>query len=404
MSPGYGAPPGPLTEAELAVLGFVDPGLLVAATRRLVRVPGQNPPGQEAATAAELCRLAQEAGLAHRSWDVQPGRPNVEVTLPGGHGPGLLLLGHTDVVPVGAGWSVDPFGGELREGRIWGRGATDMLGGLAACLTAMRALRLAGVELSGSVLLAALADEEQQGIGIREWIARPERPDLIGCMVAEPTDLQTIIAARGASYLRIVVRGVAAHAGRPDDGRNAIGGAALVVAELERWHHDLAARPHPLVGPPTVNVGVIHGGVGGSVVPAECTLEVDRRLLPGERIAPVVADLRDRLVGLGLDTRGLSTEVEALMDMPGYETPAEHGFVTSADAAVQRAGGPGLPLGGWTAACDGGFVAQHWGLPVVTLGPGSVSEQAHRPDESVGVDALVTAARTYALTALRLLA
>lgn len=136
-----------------------------------------------------------EAGLACRRWDVEPGRPNLEVSLPG-PGPGLLVLGHSDVVPVGDGWSLDPFGGAVVEGRLYGRGSTDMLGGLAAALAAMGALRSSGVALSGPVLLAALADEEQNGIGVREWIARPTRPALVGCVVAEPTDLQTIIAAR----------------------------------------------------------------------------------------------------------------------------------------------------------------------------------------------------------------
>lgn len=395
--------PGPVSAREQRVLDLIDPGEIIRATQRLVQAPGENPPGQEQATAEVLVDLVREAGLACRAWDVEPGRPNVEVTLPGGPGPGLLVLGHTDVVPVGDGWTLDPFGGEMVDGRLFGRGSTDMLGGLAAALMAMRALRSAGVRLSGPVLLAALADEEQNGIGVREWIARPDRPDLLGCVVAEPTDLQTIIAARGACYLQITVTGVAAHAGRPDDGRNAIGGAAAIVTELERWHAELASPSHPLVGPPTFNVGAISGGTGGSVVPAECHLEVDRRLMPGEQIEDVLASVRSRVDALGLADRGLSWALESPMDMPGFETSADHPLVLAVHAAVTSSGGPGLPLGGWTAACDGGFVASQWGVPVVVMGPGSVNEQAHRPDESVGIDELVTAARTYALAALRLL-
>ncbi|MBA2695787.1 MAG: M20 family metallopeptidase [Actinobacteria bacterium] len=395
--------PVPLSTLEQQVLDLIDLDEVVQATQRLVQAPGENPPGQEQATADVLTEWAQSAGLDVHAWDVEPGRPNVEVILPGGDGPGLLVLGHTDVVPVGDGWSVDPFGGEVRDGWLYGRGSADMLGGLAAALVAMRALRTSGVQLIGPVLLAALADEEQNGIGVREWIARPQRPELLGCVVAEPTDLQTIIAARGACYLDITVTGVAAHAGRPDDGRNAISGAAAIVAELERWHAELAAQAHPLVGPPTFNVGTVHGGTGGSVVPAECRLGVDRRLLPGERIEDVLAAARGRLDRLRLGERGLSYTVDSPMDMPGFETPAEHALVSAIDGAARAAGGPGLPLGGWTAACDGGFVATQWSMPVVVLGPGSVNEQAHRPDESVGVDDLVTAARTYALAALRLL-
>lgn len=312
-------------------------------------------------------------------------------------------MGHTDVVPIGDGWTHEPCGGEVIDGRLYGRGSTDMLGGLAAAVAAMSALRAGGAALSGPVLLTALADEEQNGIGVREWIDRPQPGELVGCVVAEPTDLQTIIAARGACYLDITVTGLAAHAGRPGDGRNAIVGAADVVAELDRWHVEMVELAHPLVGPPTFNVGTISGGTGGSVVAAQCLIGVDRRLLPGEQIDDVVAAVRSRLAGLSLQDRGLSVEVTSPMDMPGFETSADHRFVSTVDAAATGAGRSGMPLGGWTAACDGGFVSAAWDVPVVVLGPGSVNEQAHRPDESVGVDELVTAARAYALMAMRLL-
>ncbi len=393
----------PVTAREQEVLDLIDPDAVVRAAQLLIQAPGENPPGQEQATAEVLLELARTAGLDARVWDVEPGRPNVEVTLPGGPGPGLLVLGHTDVVPIGEGWTREPCGGEVIDGRLFGRGSTDMLGGLAAAVVAMNALHASGARLSGPVLLAALADEEQNGIGVREWIARPQPGELVGCIVAEPTDLQTIVAARGACYLDVTVTGLAAHAGRPGDGRNAIGGAAAVVAELDRWHAEMTDQTHPLVGPPTFNVGRISGGTGGSVVAADCRLEVDRRLLPGERIEDVLASVRLRLTGLRLEERGLSVEVTSPMDMPGFETPASHRFVTAIDEAATAAGRSGMPLGGWTAACDGGFVSAAWDVPVVVLGPGSVSEQAHRPDESVGVAELVTAARAYALMSMRLL-
>ena len=400
MTTGLERPP--LSAEEAGVLALVDEELVVSMTRRLVRATGENPPGQEAQTAAVLVALAEELGLAHSLTEVAPGRPNVTVTLPGAEGPGLLMLGHTDVVPVGDGWSVEPFGAEVRDGRVYGRGTADMKGGLAATLAAMSAIGRAGVALAGPLRLAALVDEEQLGIGVRRWVAEPP-PDVTGCIVVEPTDLQTVTAARGDCYLVVTVHGRAAHAGQPDDGCNAIAGAAVVVAELERWHAELAARAHPLVGAPTFSVGVVRGGVGPSVVPAECRLEVDRRLLPGERAPDVLAAVRDRLEGLGLDERGLTWSVDAPMDMPGFETPATDPFVATVDRALAAGGGPGRPLGGWTAACDGGFVAAEWGVPVVVLGAGSVTEQAHRADESVAVDDLVVAARAYTLAALRLL-
>jgi acetylornithine deacetylase/succinyl-diaminopimelate desuccinylase family protein len=391
-----------LTPAEQKVLDRIDEDLLVRITQDLVRAPGQNPPGEEAATVAALAAAGRRLGLDVRTSPVEPGRDNLSITLAGGNDPGLLLLGHTDVVPVGDGWTVDPYGGLLRDGRIYGRGASDMKGGLVASLAALAALR--GTTLSGPVELAAVVDEEETGKGIRAYIGdRDPVRQYVGCITAEPTDLQTIVAARGDSYLQVAVHGRASHAGNPDGGANAIYGAAAVVAEIERLHKELAAAPHPLLGPATWSVGQINGGTGGSIVPADCVIVADRRLLPGESPAEVLADLEHRVAALHLEGRGLTVELAMPMEMPAFETPEDSDLVRITEAARFDAGGPPLPLAGWTAACDGGYIARDLGVPVVVLGPGSVTTQAHRADESVAVAELVTAARAYALTALRLL-
>jgi acetylornithine deacetylase/succinyl-diaminopimelate desuccinylase-like protein len=389
-----------VSAAEQAVLDRIDEDWLVELTTSLVRAAGQNPPGEEAATVAVLSAAATELGLDVVETAVEPGRNNVRITLEGDGGPGLLLLGHTDVVPVGDGWTTDPFGGEVHDGRIYGRGASDMKGGLAASLAALAALR--GVGLSGPVELAALVDEEETGKGIRAFVSSVPGP-FLGCITAEPTDLQTIIGARGASYLRAEIHGKACHAGNPDGGANAIYGAAAVIAEIERLHAELAKRPHPLLGPATWSVGQIQGGTGGSIVPAECVVVADRRLLPGESTDAVLDDLRARVAGLRLVDRGLTVDLAMPMEMPAFQTPADSELARATDAALADAGGPGLPLGGWTAACDGGYVARDLGVPVAVLGPGSAISQAHRADESVAIEELVVASRAYALTALRLL-
>ncbi|MFC6156420.1 M20 family metallopeptidase [Kribbella jiaozuonensis] len=389
-----------LTPTEQKVLDRIDEDLLVRVTQDLVRAHGQNPPGEEAATAVVLAAAARDLGLDVQTSPVEPGRDNVSITLAGGNNPGLLLLGHTDVVPVGDGWTVDPYGGLLRDGRIFGRGASDMKGGLAAALIALAALR--GTALTGPVELAAVVDEEETGKGIRAYIAKSKR-QYAGCITAEPTDLQTIIAARGDSYLRVEVHGRASHAGNPDGGANAIYGAAAVVAEIERLHAELATAPHPLLGPATWSVGQINGGTGGSIVPAECVVVADRRLLPGESPTEVLADLGRRVAALHLEDRGLTVDLAMPMEMPAFETAADTDLVRLTESARLAAGGHPLPLAGWTAACDGGYIARDLGVPVIVLGPGSVTTQAHRADESVPVTELVTAARTYTLTALRLL-
>lgn len=400
--PGVSVPSAP-DDLERRVLDRIGIDDLVALTRALIGQPGENPPGGEAGRARVLREACEREGLLASLVEVEPDRPNFSAVLPGGDEPGLLVLGHTDVVPIGEGWTVDPLGGELRDGRLHGRGATDMLGGLGAVVVAMTAIADAGVRLRGPVELSAVMDEEETGKGIRHYLLSGDRSGFAGCVVAEPTDLQTIIAARGDSYLHTTMGGKAAHSGNPANGRNAIDGAARVIAEFGRWHDELAANAHPLVGPATVNVGLVSGGTGTSIVPAECRITTDRRLLPSETGADALGQARERVAALDLAAKGLTCEVELTMEMPGFETPTDHRLVTTLDRAAAECGGPGLPLAGWTAACDGGFIARDAEVPVVVFGPGSVTDQAHQADESVGVDELLVAARTYALTMLRLL-
>lgn len=392
-----------MTAAEQAVLDLIGYDEVRDLAVELVQAGGENPPGTEAAAAKALDAACTARGLDVRTSEVEPGRPNVTATLAGGDAPGLLLLGHTDVVPVGEGWSVAPADGVVRDGRLYGRGSADMRGDLAAAVVALSALRRARVELAGRVELAALVDEEETGKGVRAYLGGVDRSGFAGCVVTEPTELRTVVAARGDSYLEITVTGQAAHSGNPADGRNAIYGATSIVAEIERWHQELGTHAHPLAGAPTWSVGQIAGGTGTSTVPAECVVTADRRLLPGETGREVRDAVARGIDALGLSERGLSYAIDMTMEMPGFETAVDHPLVEAANHAVRDAGGPVLPVSGWTAACDGGFVARDAGVPVVVLGAGSATTQAHRPDESVALDELVVAARAYALCAMRLL-
>ena len=386
-----------------AVLQLIGVEEITSLAAGLVVAPGRNPPGEEAATVEVLAQACRLRGLEPIIDEVRPGRPNLRTVLAGGDGPGLLLLGHSDVVPPGDGWSVHPYGGLVRDGRLYGRGAADMKGGLAACLVALGAIKRSGVKLSGPVELAVTVDEEDHALGVRHYLDTGDRGDFLGCVVAEPTDLQPIIAARGDAYLAITIHGRAAHSGHPDDGVNAVYGATRVIDDLHRWHGELSRNAHPLAGPATVSVGRVDGGTGPSIVPAECTVIADRRLLPWESGPEVLDQLRDRLDRLDLPADGFEVSAELTLDMPGFETDPDSAVVAAMIAAAADAGGPSLPVGGWSAACDGGFLARDAKLPVVVYGPGSVLQQAHRADESVPLDQLVTAARSYVLTILRIL-
>jgi len=394
--------PAPTSTVEAAVLEMIGAEEIASLAAGLVVAPGENPPGQEQATVEVLAQACALRGLDHDSDEVRPGRPNLRARLPGGERPGLLFLGHSDVVPAGDGWTVHPRGGLVRDGRLYGRGSADMKGGLAAMLVAMGAISRAGVGLAGPVELAVTMDEEDTALGVRHYLASGHGRGFAGCVVGEPTELQTVIAARGDAYLEIKITGRAAHAGSPDEGVNAIYGAARLIDDLRGWHEELAADVHPLTGPATVSVGTISGGTGPSIVPAESRLVADRRLLPAETGQQVLDQLRCRIDRLELASE-LGVETEVILDMPGFETAADSQIAAVVHRAGIDAGAPESPPGGWTAACDGGFLARDAGLDVVVFGPGSVTEQAHQADESVPVADLLVAASAYALTILRTL-
>jgi acetylornithine deacetylase/succinyl-diaminopimelate desuccinylase family protein len=387
-----------LPEREL--LSRIDRSELTELVQELVRHPSPNPPGYEETVARFLAETCDRLRLRAELEEVAPGRPNVYASLGPAEEPGLLFLVHTDTVPAGEGWSRPPFGGDLADGRVIGRGAADMKAGIAAAVIAMAALQRSGHELSRPVTLAAVIDEEETGAGVRALLERPGFSAL-AAIVPEPTELQTVIACRGNCYVDVEISGRSAHAGSPQEGRNAIYGAARVVDAIRRLHDGLARRRHPLLGAASWSVGMIQGGTGTAMVPDRCRISVDRRLLPGERGEDAQEQLDDAIASLDLDAEDLGVRTKLLMEIPSFELEPGDDLVQGVQRASVEAGAPELPAAGWVAACDGGYLMRHAGIPSVVLGPGSVVDQAHRPDESVPIAEVEVAARAYALYAAR---
>lgn len=388
---------------EQQVLDLISEDDLVALTTALVAAAGENPGGTEEATVEVLKSFSLGAGLEVSTQTVAPGRPNFTAVLPGGAHPGLLFLGHSDVVPAGTGWERPPFEPYVRDGRLFGRGSTDMKGGLAAVLIALKALKDAGAELPGNAALACTVDEEDLGIGIRAYtpaaLADPAF-SYSGCVVAEPTDLETVIGCRGDSYIELKVTGKSAHSGRPADGRNAIDAAAKILELVRADHARLQADQDALLGAGSWNIGLIRGGTGTSMVAAECTVSLDRRLMPDDDAQLILDRLRAQISEACIDTDGISVEAAVTMEMPGFRTPEDHPLVSNSVAALADAG-VSSAVTGWTAACDGGFIARDLGVPSIVMGPGGLNDQAHQVNESVSIAELVAAARAYALMCLR---
>ena len=375
----------------------------------LVRIPSH--PGiarQEEAVARALGAWLAAAGVPARLVEVAPGRPNL-IARVGRQAPGarsLLLCGHTDTVPPNIGDPGHGLSGEIRDGRVLGRGAADMKGPLAAMAAALVAVAAPLVESGGEAILAAVADEEMESLGAEALVGALERGEIAadGAVVGEPTGNRVALGHRGLEWLRVTFEGRAAHGGAPDRGVNAIAAAArFAVLVEERLAPALATRRHPLLGPPTINLGRIAGGDQPSTVAAHCTLDLDRRSVPGESFATTLAELRALLDGIEAATPGLRCEVGRL---PGGMATLEHrALVTSAEHPLAQAAfaarravlpgevaGPGVAFPAWT---DGALLAAFGGLPTLVLGPGDLGD-AHSPRESIEVAELETAARLYA--------
>ncbi len=391
-------------DAAAQLVECVDSSAIEALTCALVAEPSVNPGGNEASTVTVLADACRAAGFAVEVVEAAPGRPNLVATMRGtGDGPALMLLGHSDVVPAGPGWTADPFVPRRDGDRIIGRGTSDMKGGIASAVAAMAALQRAGefgISLTGPVQLVVTVDEEEHGTGVRHLVTTGVpggAREYAGCIVAEPTRMDVVRGCRGASYFDIEVTGRAAHSGRPSDGVSAIDAAARVIDVIRADQKRLAADPDPLLGFGTWNVGTIEGGQGISVVAPSCSLGVDRRLMPGEDVQRIADGLHAEIRAAGIESDGVTVTVTPTMFLPGFATDADHPLV---NVSAEASGGS---VGGWTAACDGGFVSTALGVPTVVMGPGDINGQAHQPDESVGLSELADAARAYVRAAVALL-
>ncbi|WP_300267628.1 M20/M25/M40 family metallo-hydrolase [Microbacterium sp.] len=389
---------------EERVLARIEREAVARLTEDLVRASSENPGGTEDAAARVFAAALTDAGAEVRLDDVEPGRPNLHarVGADGGEG-GVLFLGHSDVVPAGVGWSGAPFAPRRDGDDLIGRGVTDMKGGLAAIAVALAAVHAEAPEVPITVLCTV--DEEADARGIRHHIRHAPATRHALCVVAEPTSMTTITGCRGAANFDIEIRGHSAHAGRPSDGASAILAAADLLAVIEEDHARLAARPHPVLGAATWNVGMIEGGHGTSIVPDRCTVSIDRRTLPEEDpdvvLDALLAQTRERVRERGRPGADVIEVVGATaMTMPGFMIDPSEPVVRRIQDVVRQVGGAG-DTDVWTASCEGGFVCRHHGVDTVVLGPGDLPGQAHQPDERVSISELVRAAEAFALLALR---
>ncbi|TNC06201.1 M20 family metallopeptidase [Methylobacterium terricola] len=368
----------------------------------LVAIRTENPPGREVEAAAFVASRLREAGLDVALDAYKPGRVNVEARLVNGPGPVFAFNTHLDTVPAGEGWSSDPFVLREADGRLYGRGACDCKGPLAAMLEAVRLLAAARSAWSGTLLAVFVADEEIASEGAKHYAAK--RPRIDFAVVGEPTSNTVYSAHKGSLRPVIRVHGIPAHSGTPHLGENAVLRAGQLLGLVAEEHEArVRRRMHPLVGEASLTVTRIQGGHADNVLPGACDLLLDRRTVPGEDEAAVKAEIA-ALLDRARTRFGLRAEILDWKATTGgaTETAADRPVVQASLAAARRHGiGDAGPFG-FQGACD----LVHFraaGAEGVVIGPGSLSV-AHKADEYVPADELVTASLVYRDVAAALLA
>jgi succinyl-diaminopimelate desuccinylase len=335
----------------------------------------------------------ENAGFDVRSYEYAPGRTSLVARLGGSSGRlPLCFAGHLDTVPLGATpWSRDPFAGEVADGRLYGRGSSDMKSGAAAFVTA--AQRLAKrLRTSPGLVLVIVAGEESGCDGSRHLAAVNGALGEAGAIViAEPTGNYPLVGHKGALWLHARATGVTAHGSMPDRGVNAIYKGARAVAKLERF--TFAGKPHPVLGSPTLNVGTINGGLNINSVPDGVTIGIDIRTIPDVKHGELV----ERLTGY----LGAEVSLAPIVDVQGVWTDPAHTWVQEIFELMTPIVGTHPAVRGAPYFTDASALTPAYGgPPTVILGPGEM-ELAHQTDEYCRIDRLEQAVELYVEIARR---
>lgn len=362
---------------------MIDP---VALTSRLIQFDTVNPPGQELACARHLDELLRQGGFRTQLVPMGEGRASV-VARRGRQRAGkpLVFTGHIDVVPLGTrAWGVPPFGGEVRDGKVWGRGASDMKSGVAAFVAA--AIEMAPqVEGASEIVLLITAGEETGCDGAHSIVKAGLQGTAGALVICEPTGNVPFIGHKGALWLKATARGKTAHGSMPEQGDNAVYKAARAVERLSCF--DFRCERHPVLGAPTLNVGSFHGGLNINSVPDSAEVQIDMRTIPavdhGALRERIRAHMREAL------------ELETLIDLPGIWTEPTHPWVARAMAIVSAVTGESARTATATYFTDASVLLPAMGgAPALVLGPGEAA-LAHQTDEWCSVEKIGQATEIY---------
>lgn len=359
-------------------------------TRALIAQNTVDPPGNERLAAMIVAEKLRAEGIDALVYEVAPGRTNLVARIAGtGERPALAFSAHFDTIGVEPEkWSLDPFAGEIRDGRLYGRGATDMKGGMAAMTIAALNIARSGARLKGDLLLTFSAAENSNCLGAHRLVEDGHFTGVGALLVSEPTGNRAFVTEKGALWLRATARGEYGHNAFSEDRDGDRGNAIVRLARYLDRAHDLKldAPAHRHVKPPTINIGVIRGGLSTPLVPPEASADIDVRLVPGQAAESVVAAFRA--------IAGPHVTVEQLDVKMPVDTPDDHPFVQLCVEACRAEGLADPGPAGVAYYSDGAVIAPRLSLPMVIIGPGEVG-MSGAIDEYVFVEKLEASTRIF---------
>jgi succinyl-diaminopimelate desuccinylase len=363
-------------------MDMIDP---VELACRLIRFDTVNPPGRELECARYLESVLSQAGFRTQLVPMGDERASLIARRGGGRGKPIVFTGHIDVVPLGTRpWASDPFGGNVSEGRIHGRGASDMKGGVAAFVAAAVA-EAPRIDEQAEVVLLITAGEETGCEGASSIVRAGLQGAAGALVVCEPTANLPYVGHKGALWLKAIAEGKTAHGSMPEQGDNAVYKAARAVDRLSCF--DFGCERHPQLGAPTLNVGTFHGGLNINSVPDRAEVQIDLRTTPGIDHAELRGRIREQMKE---DLR-----LETLIDLPGIWTSPQDPWVQRVVAIVSRVCGEPARIGAATYFTDASVLTPAMeGAPTLVLGPGEPT-LAHQTDEWCSVERVHQATAIY---------
>jgi succinyl-diaminopimelate desuccinylase len=394
------------------VVARIDHEELVRLTRELVRIPSvyrpEEPEGNEARVARFVADYLERTGFGVQVEEVAPGRPNVWAVLEGDRpGRTLLFEAHTDVVTEGSAedWDHPPFGAARDRGRIYGRGACDTKGNLAAAVVAVSAIKDSGVPFPGTLILCHPVDEEGMMTGIKAFIERGHAEGVDAAVICEPEENQLCIKQKGALRVEVTVRGRMAHGAMPRSGVNPVTRAARFVVAVEELEREEVERhgEDPFLGYPSLTPTILMGPDCGepqiNVIPASAYVALDIRTVPEQSHEELVKRLEGVLARLASEDPDFDATLEVIEERPPTETPKDEPLVLAMAEAYTHLTGEEPRYNGVPGATDGTFLHAWAGIPIVTTGAGN-REIPHHADEWVSEEELLATCKLYAATAI----